>query len=648
MTWLSGWKKRRKLTIDGFYVDSILNNFPVLVNLSTSAGINNDDVSDIIEYLNSNISVNDDFTGPDNSYVDSDKWVTSESVNGTVKILNNELHISLNSSASSEYSVVYSLFNLHGDFDIQIDFNDLNIDSSVDGCGVELKIAEGNGDQSQYRSIIKAGQYSSSDRFKSLIKIAGTETANYHSRLYSYGKIRLVRSDTVLTTYYIDGSDTTWQQLGSESGFMTADCRVYLGVWSPTNGGAVGADIDNFTVVSGVINWPIYGTYPNRKKVMFTKNDGVTPLYAEIDKWDYVGKDVRFWVNVPTVLSGINTDIYFYYDPDQYDNNHYIGDTGNLAAKKVWDSNFKAVYHMSQDPSTGGACILDSTSNANHGTPYGNMTSDDLIDGVFGKGIQFDEDGNYILIPDEVWNNTLSTVEILAKFYESAGNGYIFCKGASGESVSTNQLRIDWRSSAIFYHFERGGGTNYNYGNYTLPYNPRDGSYHVLTAIIKPSKFSAAIDGEFIQEVSTNGNTDTTAPTALGPTNNTNGVETYSHFRGIVNSVRVSNISRSEAWIKATYYSNTNNLIFWDSEKSEPIYYIDGYIKENNIPVSRIVRIYDRTTGLLIDTNTSRSSDGYYYVTTTYSGEHFVVVFDDNSGDVYNALISDRLIPRAI
>jgi hypothetical protein len=42
------------------------------------------------------------------------------------------------------------------------------------------------------------------------------------------------------------------------------------------------------------------------------------------------------------------------------------------------------------------------------------------------------------------------------------------------------------------------------------------------------------------------------------------------------------------------------------------------------------------------------SSNGYYYLTTTLSGEHFVVAFDDDVGDTYNALVADRLDPRGI
>ena len=47
-SWLSGWSKRVKITINSDDIDSVLKDFPVLVHLSTSSGENNNDVSDKI------------------------------------------------------------------------------------------------------------------------------------------------------------------------------------------------------------------------------------------------------------------------------------------------------------------------------------------------------------------------------------------------------------------------------------------------------------------------------------------------------------------------------------------------------------------------------------------------------------------------
>lgn len=58
-----------------------------------------------------------------------------------------------------------------------------------------------------------------------------------------------------------------------------------------------------------------------------------------------------------------------------------------LGSENVWDSDYWAVWHMAQDPTTS---ILDSTSNDRRLTSYGSMTTGDLVDGPFGKAIDFD------------------------------------------------------------------------------------------------------------------------------------------------------------------------------------------------------------------------------------------------------------------
>ena len=106
----------------------------------------------------------------------------------------------------------------------------------------------------------------------------------------------------------------------------------------------------------------------NRKKIAVTTSDGVTECYVEIERWDTVSEEAWLWVKIPTVAHAADTDIYLYYDKDQADNTTYVGDTGSVAAQSVWDANFRLVHHFSS-PETSGLSVLDSTSNANNGTP---------------------------------------------------------------------------------------------------------------------------------------------------------------------------------------------------------------------------------------------------------------------------------------
>ena len=72
----------------------------------------------------------------------------------------------------------------------------------------------------------------------------------------------------------------------------------------------------------------------------------------------------------------------------------------------------------------------------------------------------------------------------------------------------------------------------------------------------------------------------------------------------------------------------------------------EGYVTENDNPVNRMVRLYYRNTGELIDSTTSSGGNGYYRLDATANDEHFIVAFDDEAGEDYNSLILDRLLPN--
>jgi len=78
LSWLGGWDKRVKITVDSNDVDNALSTFPVLVYLSNSSGRNDDDVSFIFDELQNNanrkkiaITTSD---GISQCYVEIEKW----------------------------------------------------------------------------------------------------------------------------------------------------------------------------------------------------------------------------------------------------------------------------------------------------------------------------------------------------------------------------------------------------------------------------------------------------------------------------------------------------------------------------------------------------------------------------------------------
>ncbi len=104
--------------------------------------------------------------------------------------------------------------------------------------------------------------------------------------------------------------------------------------------------------------------------------------------------------------------------------------TGEIPTQNVWDDDFLAVYHLAQDPSLGGACILDSTSNEEHGTPAGTMLLEDSIENSYGfKALKFDGIDDNVQFPVVIPADT-NTVELSFNLLVDHPSGAgIMCSG---------------------------------------------------------------------------------------------------------------------------------------------------------------------------------------------------------------------------
>ena len=111
-------------------------------------------------------------------------------------------------------------------------------------------------------------------------------------------------------------------------------------------------DLDNFPVLvslSTASNVDFAKVEPDGADIRFTDSDGTTPLKYEIEDWNDGAETAKVWVKVPRINSAVNTDyIYIYYDNP--------GETDGQDPTGVWDSNYKAVWHMYDSP--GGPIIF--------------------------------------------------------------------------------------------------------------------------------------------------------------------------------------------------------------------------------------------------------------------------------------------------
>jgi hypothetical protein len=340
-------------------------------------------------------------------------------------------------------------------------------------------------------------------------------------------------------------------------------------------------------------------------------------------------------------LSGINTKYYLYYDVTQPNNTTYVGYTGDLPVPSIWDNNFDLVYHMAQDPSGGSGCILDSTSNNNNGTPGGSMDGLDLITGKHGSAIDFDGNNDFITIGNLYSSPQASgTIEVVFRSADTIGT--FISQDTSGWNNLDTVFGLGQQNVIVvpngYISFEtHGPGTSQQRGvDSGTTYNNNE--WHSTIITWNSVKYELFVDG-LSKDV------EITSYGAWGSDGSTN-IEigrriTSNYYSGALCEVRISNIPRSTAWLKATYYSGWNDLVTFGAPDSTgpAVLAMSGHVYEVGNPVSRIVRAYRRDTGELVDETTSNSSTGYYYLNTTYSGTHSLVCLDAEGGESYNDLI---------
>lgn len=306
-------------------------------------------------------------------------------------------------------------------------------------------------------------------------------------------------------------------------------------------------------------------------KIAFTKSDGTTQIYGDVEQWDNTTEKAVIHVSSSalTVTTAAVTEIYIYFDSTQADNTTYIGLSGGTAAQSVWDSSFKAVYHMNQDPSAGGACILDSTSNDNNSTPNGSMTSGDLVSGtLMGTALDFDGSNDYLTAPNTTSLSPTSqlTIEVVCK-PNGSFHGGVIAKGGLGGAQPV------WSLLAA-------GGIWYFRVNRSI--TEGNGQESGGTSSDNQSKYLAGIYNgstiNLIQNLTSVGSSSYSSALLTVTTSLFLGVyfEPTYVFKGLQEEVRISSVGRTVSWVKATYYSLTDDLVSFSAAEANfnflPIY----------------------------------------------------------------------------
>ena len=360
--------------------------------------------------------------------------------------------------------------------------------------------------------------------------------------------------------------------------------------------------------------------------------------------------------------------LYIYYDSAQPDNSGRIGDTGDAASQNVWDSYFKLVMHMAQDPVSGS--IKDSTANALHWTP-GNMDASNLGYASSGKSfLTFNGTNAYLTHADSAYLSPGSgafhlvalfrtTADCIAReaegtIYDDYGTSKVAILSfkVSDTPATANKIRaITLDDSSHISEVDSSSTVN-------------DGNWHLFSASRSAvNNLDAVLDGSGLTSDTGTCGTITTS-LAIAPQIGRQSSFLVNYFDGDISEIRYSNTKRAVAWDKATYNTLLDSLLTFAEEgiftavsvdvpsalcallslvPAVNPYHVAGIVQEQGSAVARTVRLYDRSTGALVDSVVSDAGDGSFDFSDIDGKVYTVIAFDADAGSDFNALIYDRV-----
>lgn len=300
----------------------------------------------------------------------------------------------------------------------------------------------------------------------------------------------------------------------------------------------------------------------NSLKIAVTSDDGETQLYVEVEKWDGSGEEAWLWISKDgwEIADDADTTIYIYYDTLQPDNTTYVGPIESTPAMAVWDSYFKAVFHM-RDKTT--ATLADSTGNGNDATKK-DANEPAIVAAKIDGGQDFDGSDDF------------AELDSLTGLSPTEG------------TVTVWLLRDDWSSTSWtdpFFYEEKGVGSKIGFdcGGST----PRMQFYYI--ALSDYENCAGWSGWQFIglrwshsaDEVRAWRNDAQLGVTRTGlgtPTPDTFNIGCFSlgaddhreYWAGLMDELRISAVFRTEDWLEIEYESQRDHLVTFGEEEIKP------------------------------------------------------------------------------
>jgi hypothetical protein len=321
------------------------------------------------------------------------------------------------------------------------------------------------------------------------------------------------------------------------------------------------------------------GTDANRKKISVTTASG-TQLYVEIEKWDSANKEAWLWVKVPSISNTQDTVLYLNYDPSMADNTAMVGDTRSTPAENVWSNGFVMVQHFEQSGSGNTGEFLDSTKRHHNGQGGEGSSSGTPVKVAsnIGYGQSFDGISDFISVPDSDDFSVTTTCQFTFSVWINLGAQNFNSSDSYIRWIGKGDNSGNWEWHSVLYNqnandpdrlrqYDYGPTGGLGAGDYSTS-SFAVGQWRHITGVNTCSDASHGNEWLYVDGVHTglpqtwqtygftyaNG----VAPLRIGNARGFNGKD---WFNGKMDEVRISNVSRSQAWIKAEYYADSDALL---------------------------------------------------------------------------------------